>query len=117
MRWTAEHDTLFLRELLVHEPYQYRKGSAERGKLWEQLADALNRIPNIYFRVSQRSVRDHLKTLMDNYKRKVREEDRASGISPDESEIDVALADIIERFEQADEEHLNNLMINEQRLQ
>ena len=107
MRWTEDHDIVFLRELLLYEPYKHRKGSIERGKVWELIGDALNQMAEPNFRVTARSVRDHLKNLIDNYKRKVREEEKASGISPEESEIDVALADIIERFEVADTEHLN----------
>ena len=107
MRWTEEHDIVFLRELLVHEPYKYRKGSTERGKVWDKLATALNKIEDPKFRVHGRSVRDHLKTLVDNFKRKNREEEKASGISPEESEVDTALSDIVERFEQAEEEHIS----------
>ena len=42
MRLTEEHDIFFLREILLHEPYQYKKGSIERGKSWEKIANALN---------------------------------------------------------------------------
>ena len=41
-------------------------------------------------------------------KKRTREEDRASGIAPDVTEIDEALNDLIERFEEADKEFEKN---------
>ena len=104
MRWTSEHDILLLREVLLYEPYKHRKGSVERGKVWDLLAESLNKIKTTSFRVTGRSVRDHLKALLDNFKRKESEEERASGINPDESEADIALRDIMERFNEAEQE-------------
>ena len=69
MRWTDEHDILLLREVLLCEPYKHEHGSTERGRVWEQIAETLNQIQQPVFRVSQRSVRDHFKTLYDNYKK------------------------------------------------
>ena len=104
MRWTEKHDIFFLRELLVNEPYLYKKGSAERGKCYENLSQILNSATEIKFKVSTRSVRDHLKVLINNFKRKNREEEKASGIEVLETEVDVALGDIVDRFKEADEE-------------
>ena len=67
--------------------------------------NGLNTVCELYFKVTQRSVRDRYKLLVDNFKKREREEDAASGISPEETESDIALADIIERFEEADEMH------------
>ena len=108
MRWTSGHDVMFLREVLVHEPWKQKYGSQERGKAGEKIAESLNGLNNVcelYFKVTQRSVRDRYKLLVDNFKKREREEAAASGISPEETESDIALADIIERFEEADEMH------------
>ena len=59
----------------------------------------------MYIKVTQRSLRDRYKILVDNFKKSDWEEAAASGISPEETESDIALADIIERFEEADEMH------------
>ena len=91
MRRTEEHDILLLREILLYEPYNQRKGSVERGKVWDLLAESLNKINNPLFRVTGRSIRVHLKTLIDNFKRKEREEEKASGINPDETEQEALL--------------------------
>ena len=40
MRWTNKHDVMFLREVLVHEPWKYK--SQERGKVWGKVGESLN---------------------------------------------------------------------------
>lgn len=104
MRWTEEHDITFVREILLYEPYNYRKGSVERKGIWQQIADALNIIEEPSFRVNARSVRDHLNSLLEHFKKKINAEERASGISPEETELDIALQDIMERLDEAEEE-------------
>ena len=53
-----------------------------------------------FFKVSQRSVRDRYSVLENKYKQKQREEERASGIETDETEIDKAIRDIIGQFDE-----------------
>lgn len=107
MRWTAEHDLTLLKEMLLQEPYKYKHGSPERGQVWDIMSQTLNYMEDLYFKVSQRSVRDRFKTISDNFKRRIREEESASGITPDYTELDQALHDVIERFKVADEDHKN----------
>ena len=103
MCWTNDHDTLFLREVLCVEPWLARQGSPERGQVWEIIAANLNSLEEPYFKVTQRSVRDRYNLLAKKYKQKWNSEDMASGINPEHTEIDDALRDIIERFDEADE--------------
>ena len=70
MRWTSGHDVMFLREVLVHEPWKQKYGSQERGKVWEKIAESLNGLNTVcklYFKVTQRSVRERYKLLVDNF--------------------------------------------------
>ena len=55
------------------------------------------------FKVSQKSVRDQFNALKNNFAKRQREEERASDISPEISEVDECLEDIIERFKERDE--------------
>ena len=106
MRWTYEHDVMLMREVLLHEPWMHRRGSPERGKVWDKIAESLNGLnTTMYFKVTQRSVRDRYNLLVENYKKKEREEARASGIDAEETELDQSVADAIERFREADENH------------
>ena len=104
IRWAYAHDVLYVREVLLFEPYQHRKGSVEKKQVWEQLAVCLNASFDPIFRVNARSVRDHLNTILEKFKRKMNAEERASGSNPDETELDIALQDILERFKQIEEE-------------
>ena len=101
MKWTKDHGIIFLHELLLIEPWNYKDGSNERGNFWERISESFNQLTDISFKVTQRSVQDHYQTLKKTCKKQKREEDRQSGINPEETEVDFALADIIERFEEA----------------
>ena len=96
MQWAKDHDIIFLRELLLFEPWNHKYDSKEKGNWWERIDESLNQLTEISFKVTKRSVQDHYQTLKKTYKNKKREEDRQSGINPEETEVDFALADIIE---------------------
>ena len=97
MKWSESHDILFAREVLVSSLYETRNGSPERGKVWDEIAENLNKLENPLFSVSKRSLRDRLSLLIKRYKAKVREEDRESGINPEEDEIDSLLEEICDK--------------------
>ena len=88
MEWTNQHDTLILREVRGSDLFETRKGSPARGKLWDEIAPRLNNLTQCKFNVNKRSLRDRLNLLMSKFKAKNREEERASGISPEIQEID-----------------------------
>ena len=100
MKWTSNYDSIFLCEMFLFEPWNYKNGSKERGQCWERISESLNQLTEISFKVTQRSVQDHYQTLEKVYKKQKREEDGASGINPEETEVNVALSDITERFEE-----------------
>ena len=54
------------------------------------------------FNVDQRAVRDHYKNLIPRFKRKQKEEDLASGISPEDNELDSMLEEMLEKEEAAE---------------
>ena len=106
MRWTNEHDVIFLRTVLVHELWKYKYGSQKRENVWGKVAESLNGLNSVcklYLKVTHQSARDRYKLLVDNFKKREQEKAAASEISAEETEIDVALADITERFKEVDE--------------
>ena len=105
MEWTAEHDVTLGREISLVNPFKNRKGSVERGTAWKQIASNLNASSNMKFAVSQRSVRDHLLLLQKKYRKKMRQEEQASGISPEKTELDELIEEISEIEETAAAEH------------
>ena len=64
--------------------------------MWEKIAQILNECIVRGFSVDKRSVRDHMGILVNKHKRKVRAEEKASGIVPSEpSELENLLDTII----------------------
>ena len=98
MRWIKDQDLILLKEILLFKSYSQKRGSPELGSVSEQIAESLNslREDKILFKVSQRSVRDRFNVLKNNFAKRQREKERASGISPEICQVDECLEDIIE---------------------
>ena len=89
---------LLAREMLVVEPYKCKNRSHESDQAWDLIAANLNSVHAPRFRVSQKSVRDRATIFLKNFKLKIREGEKASGIEVEElSELDLALEEIIEK--------------------
>ena len=99
--WTKERDILLRREVLSVNPFSAKRNSNERGKLWEEISTNLNSTSGGRFFVTKRSVWDHLNILIKRCKKKINAEERSTGVSPEPTELDQALADIIEMEEVA----------------
>ncbi|KAL9976892.1 hypothetical protein ACROYT_G014233 [Oculina patagonica] len=107
MEWTEQKELKLAQEILLCEPFKFRAGSKERGSVWTQIANNLNTHPG--FTVSQRAVRDHYTILEKKAKKRKREIENGTGISPEDSELDLALEEIIEKWEAAEQEfHLDH---------
>ena len=104
MKWTKEHNVLLGKEVMLFELWKYKLGSRERGNCLNGIAESLNQLQEPLFSVSQKSIRDRLKILERDFKRKDQFERNASGISPEKSEIDVIIVDYLERKEEQERE-------------
>ena len=103
MHWTAPHNDAFVKEMLLFEPWQYKKGSVERGNVWKAIAESLYQLQDPYFKVTDRSLRDRFNHMEKNYISKRNQIDKSSGIDVlEESETDKGLADIIEQFKDSE---------------
>ena len=101
--WSEKHDLMLCRELLVMEIFKYPKRSKERGELWQKIATSLNNTSTIKFSVNKRSVRDRLTLLINKYREKLNKEEKSSGIAcDDDSEVEIAVAEIMEKGKAAD---------------
>ena len=60
-------------------------------------------------------VRDHYNHLEKEQKRKIREEEKASGIAPEHSAFDDSMEDIIERFKARDEDDQRQVAANKEK--
>ena len=103
MCWTPRHDEILIREILLFEPWLQKKGTPERGAVWNQMAESLNQVLSPKFNVDQRSVRDHYKILEKMFPKKKNLEEKATGISPDkETDFEKGISDAICQFKDND---------------
>ena len=113
--WTKQHDILLCREVLAVNPFSARKNSNDRGRLWEVIKRNLNATPEPSFVVTKRGVRDHIGLLKKNFIKKMVKEEKQSGISPEPTELDRAVEQIIEMEESADVEQQVNDAVKKQK--
>ena len=98
MEWIDEHDVLLLREMIASELFQFKKGSPDRGWIWESIHKRLNKLNNPKFMIKEkRGVRDRRNLLQTKFKRTQWEELRASGIDCELSEKDALIEELCEK--------------------
>ena len=98
MDWTCEHHALLCQEVLFIEPYKFKK-AVKRGSCYQKIAEALSQTDKPNFKVDLRAVCDKLQKLKKTHKSNTQNEENASGISPEEAELDELLNDIVARSE------------------
>ena len=94
MDWTEEHDIILLREALAQDPYSYKTRSRERGKVLQSIADVLNNMQQSQFKVTSRSIRDHLNALLSKFKSKTNKELKASGFEVQNHRLNALLEEV-----------------------
>ena len=80
-----------------------KRGTVQRGCKWIEIAEHLSNVQTPRCKVDQRGVRERYSLIAKTYRKKIREEERASGIStPEISELDQVLEEIVVREDEAD---------------
>ena len=102
MVWNGEKDELLCREVLLFEPYQFKERTRERGNAWRAIADNLNAITTHQFRVDSRAVRERFAHIIARFERSTKDDQKATGTSPEVTLLDQALQDITERMAEAE---------------
>lgn len=112
VKWNGteeEHDVLLCREILVSQPFKFKERTVEGGKIWDEIANRLNNYQTLKFRVNKRSVRERFKLMKEKFKRKIQDEEKASGIDVEPaSELEQALEDICALEESLPEEVMDS---------
>lgn len=101
MMWDNQKDLILIGEVILTRPFQFRQGTRERGKAWQEVADAM-RARN--YKVDKRAVRDRVTHLMDKLKDKNRMEKAASGIAVEETEEERKIRENVEDLIQEEED-------------
>ncbi|CAH3141444.1 unnamed protein product, partial [Porites lobata] len=105
MIWNEEKDELLCREILVVNVFcGTKRSTVARGAKWEKVAENLNKLQDVYFKVDKRAVRDRYNNLARDLRKKIKNEEKASGIETDMTNLEKALEDLIEREDAAESE-------------
>ena len=100
MKWTNQHDVEFCKEVIASKLFETKKkGRQKEFRYAKLLQKKLEKMEYPKFKVEQRSVRDRLKKLIKQFREKENGERRASGISPELTELDTLLEEISEKEE------------------
>ena len=94
MEWTAAHDVLLCREMLAINPFKAKRKTIQRTKLWETIVHHLEQIEEPSFKVSVRSIRDRYTLLAKKFRKRMANEQKESGTSPEMSELDVLMEEL-----------------------
>lgn len=73
---------------MLLEPYCHKVRTIERGNVWQTIEDNLNLYARLRFLVTKKSVKEHLKLLLDKYRARIQKERRDSGVEVEETELD-----------------------------
>lgn len=103
MEWTERHDLILAREILVSEPFRFKKGSVDKGKVWSAIGEALNSSLDLQFKVTQRSVRERFALIQEKYKKKNSKDERSSGTSMELTGLDKLIEEITEKEKAVEE--------------
>ena len=103
-------------ENLVMGTFKFKARTKERENVWKIIANNLNIMVNENFAVDRRAVRERFSLIADKFEKKIKEQDKASGIVPIEiSELEQALKGILfcmkEAQHKVDENDSKKLMI------
>ena len=77
--------------------YKFKKRSKDRRRIWTWIAETLNDVRAVKFKVNQRAVRERFDLLIGRFRQQSKEEEKASGVLPDQTELDALLEEICER--------------------
>jgi len=83
-------------EILALDPFKAKKGSIARGQIWDQIASNLNSLEIPRCKVTKRSLRERYTLLIEKLKKKIKDEEKASGIETDMNDVEKALEEILE---------------------
>ena len=87
------------REVLLFKPYLHKLRTVARGNAWKVIAAQLTAAP-LSFKVDARAVRERFGGLVEWFKAKNREELVATGVSPEQSQLDVHLEEIVQKTDE-----------------
>lgn len=72
MFWTEEHDVIIVREMLANCPLvNTKRGSTQRGRIWNEIAEHFLNVETPRFKVDQRGVGERDSLVAKTYRKKI----------------------------------------------
>ena len=106
MVWNEEKDELLCREIFAVNVFSgIKRSTVARWAKWEKVAENLNKQQDVFFKVDKRAVRDRYNNLSRELRKKIKNEEKASGIETEMTNLENALEDLIEREDAAESEN------------
>ncbi|XP_033095916.1 uncharacterized protein LOC117100359 [Anneissia japonica] len=92
--WNDSKDISLLKEMIVTNPFSYKERTRERGQMWQSVASNLNAMWETD-KTDSRGYREQYNLLKTKHVKKMNKEEKASGISPKETEVDKAMEELV----------------------
>ena len=102
MEWTEAHDLILAKEVRASEPWIFKPRTVDRGKVWNAITDHLNDETSVKFQVKKKQVQEHFKLLLDKFKAKRKHQAKLSGVDIEDSEMDILMEEISEKWEESE---------------
>ena len=103
MEYCSRRD-LMPRNIGCKSIYWNEKGHGGKKNRWEEVAENLNKIQQVYFKLDKRAVRDRFNLLSKELRNKLKTDEKVSGIETDMTEFEMALEEVIENKKAAETE-------------
>ncbi|PFX34201.1 hypothetical protein AWC38_SpisGene901 [Stylophora pistillata] len=93
---------MLCREILVGDPFPGTKyGTVAKGTKWEEVAENLNKIQQVFFKVDKGAVRDRYNLLSKELRNNLKREEIESRIKADMTEVEMAVQELTEKEDAA----------------
>ena len=102
MEWTETHDLILSKEVRASEPWMFKPRTVDQGKVWNAITDRLNDETSVKFQVKKKNIQEHFKLLLDKFKAKRKHQAKLSGVEIEDSEMDILMEEITEKWDEAE---------------
>jgi hypothetical protein len=104
MIWTDLHDEMLCREIIGVDVFtETKKGTVKQSEKWGEVVENLSAVECLHFKVDKRAVRDRYNLLQSTYRRKLKKEEKASGVAVEMTEVERALEFVMEKKDAAEQ--------------
>ena len=105
-KWGEMEGSSLLTEITIEKPFQFKKGSGQRGDAWRNIEEHFNNKNKHFITQTAKGLQDKYRNIKEKFQKKMRDEERASGIAPEYTDLDRLIGELID-LEKASNEIVN----------